>query len=58
MKILSFVIIFGIFLIPLLNADENENGKLLSRQKRKLIYPQFTTLQVFLWNAIAVCLLT
>lgn len=46
MKILSFVAVFVVLMLPIFDASDENDEKLLSRQKKSLIYPQYTVLQV------------
>lgn len=50
MRLLSFVLFCNIFLLPLIGGDDSRSGddndRSLSRHGRKLLFPQFTTLQV------------
>jgi hypothetical protein len=43
---LIFITIFVLINISFANLDHDEQDIILSRQKRKLIFPQFTTMQV------------
>lgn len=48
MKVLCVLVFLGIFSLPLLEANDEESQRSLSREKRGLFFPRFTVYQISL----------
>lgn len=46
MKLLWFVLTFGLLVLPSLEVGDDESDRSLSRQKKSLFFPQYSVLQV------------